>query len=178
MNVIYIISKYLTVVGSVLKGFWEHLTCRIIGIPVSDARYLQATELCGHVEHDFVRKKLPAFLVCILPGFLNLLLGAGMFVGGYFGLFVIKPHTGETIFWIYAIMLYLGASLLCNIAPLYEDALNNWDLLYGKNSDAKLVAKIFAFIPSVIIFAASWLEKNALSVLLYIVTIVLGAVVI
>ena len=57
MTVIYVISKYITVIGSILKGFWEHLFCRILGVPVSDARYLQATELCGHVEHDFTKTK-------------------------------------------------------------------------------------------------------------------------
>lgn len=177
MNVIYIISKYVTVVGSVLKGFWEHLFCRIIGIPVSDARYLQATELCGHAEHDFSKKKMPTFLVCVLPGFMNLLFGLGMAVGGYIGLFYIEPKASEAIFWIYAVLLYLGVSLLCNIAPLYEDALNNWDLLYGKNSDANIVAKIFAFIPSVLVLVTAWLEKNSVSFLLYIVAIVLGIVV-
>ncbi len=176
MNTIYIISKYLTIIGSVLKGFWEHLFCRIIGIPVSDARYLQATELCGHVEHDFTKKKLQAFLICVLPGIMNVLFGLGMLVGGYLGLFYLRPQVSEAIFWIYAVMLYLGISLMCNIAPLYEDALNNWDLLYGKNSKANIVAKIFAFIPSVLALVTAWLEKNAISVLLYIIAVVLGIV--
>ena len=55
MTIVYVITKYITVIGSILKGFWEHLFCRILGVPVSDARYLQATELCGHVEHDFTK---------------------------------------------------------------------------------------------------------------------------
>ena len=93
MTVIYVISKYITVIGSILKGFWEHLFCRILGVPVSDARYLQATELCGHVEHDFTKTKAVTFFLNYLPGMMNRMFGYGMIIGRYLGLFENKAPT-------------------------------------------------------------------------------------
>ncbi len=174
MDKLYVVSKYITVIGSVLKGFWEHLVCRILGISVQDARYLQANELCGHVDHDFTRNKGNAFLLCYLPGLMNRLFGYGMIIGGYLGLFYVKADAEYAIFWFYLIMLYLGVSLMCNNAPLYEDALNNWDLLYGKEQKTHIAIKILAFIPSVYFIASAWLEKYAVSLLACIVAIIIG----
>lgn len=174
MSVIYVISKYLTFIGATLKGFWEHLFCRILGIPVSDARYLQANELCGHVEHDFTKTKAVTFFVNYLPGMMNRLFGYGMVIGGFLGLFFLDAGTDTIAFWIYIVLYYIGVSLLCNNAPLYEDALNNWDLLYGKDSQTNLVAKIFAFIPSVYFLVSAWIEKNGLSIVLWAAITLLG----
>ena len=176
MNVIYVISKYITVVGSVLKGFWEHLFCRMLGVPVQDARYLQANELCGHVEHDFTKTKPVTFFLCYLPGMMNRLFSYGMTIGSFAGLFYLKATSENPIFWVYIVMLYLGVSLLTNNAPLYEDALNNWDLLYGKDSKTNIAAKIFAFIPSVWFIASAWLEKYAVGLLVFVIAIILGIV--
>lgn len=176
MNVIYVISKYITVIGAVLKGFWEHLFCRMMAVPVQDARYLQANELCGHVEHDFTKSRSVSFFLCYLPGLMNRLFGYGMFIGSFIGLFVLEVPTTAPSFWIYLVLLYIGVSLLSNNAPLYEDALNNWELLYGKESEANIVAKIFAFIPSAYMLASAWLEKNALGLLLFVVAIAVGII--
>lgn len=174
MTVIYIISKYITVIGSILKGFWEHLFCRILGIPVSDARYLQATELCGHVEHDFTKTKPATFFINYLPGMMNRLFGYGMFLGGFLGLFHLNVDSESIAFWFYIVLYYLGVSLLCNNAPLFEDALNNWDLLYGKGQKTNIFAKIFAFIPSVYFLVSAWLEKYALGLVIYIAVTLVG----
>lgn len=174
MTVIYVISKYIIVIGSILKGFWEHLFCRILGVPVSDARYLQATELCGHVEHDFTKTKAVTFFLNYLPGMMNRMFGYGMIIGGYLGLFYIKAPTSTIAFWFYVAFYYLGVSLLCNNAPLYEDALNNWDLLYGKGQKTNIFAKIFGFIPSVYFIVSAWLEKNALGLVFWIAATAVG----
>lgn len=174
MTIFYVITKYITVIGSILKGFWEHLFCRILGVPVSDARYLQATELCGHVEHDFTKTKAVTFFINYLPGMMNRLFGYGMVVGGYLGLFYMKAGTDTVAFWFCVALYYIGVSLLCNNAPLYEDALNNWDLLYGKGEKANIFAKIFAFLPSVYFIVSAWLEKNGLSLLIWIVLTLVG----
>lgn len=174
MTVVYVISKYITVIGSILKGFWEHLFCRILGVPVSDARYLQATELCGHVEHDFTKTKAVTFFLNYLPGMMNRLFGYGLVVGGYLGLFYMKASAGSIAFWFYLVFYYIGVSLLSNNAPLYEDALNNWDLLYGKKTKTNIFARIFAFIPSVYFIVSAWLEKNGLGLLLWIVLSLVG----
>lgn len=174
MTVIYVISKYITFIGAVLKGFWEHLFCRILGVPVSDARYLQATELCGHVEHDFTKTKALTFFINYLPGMMNRLFGYGLAIGGFLGLFYLKAATGTLAFWIYVVLYYLGVSLLSNNAPLYEDALNNWDLLYGNGVKTNIFAKIFGFIPSVYFLVSAWLEKYGLGLLIWIAATLVG----
>ncbi len=177
MEKLYVISKYITFIGAILKGFWEHLYCRLLGVAVQDARYLQANELCGHVDHDFTKSRTVTFLLCYLPGLMNRIFAYGLLIGGFCGLFIVEPIMKNTIFWIYAVMLYLGVSLMCNNAPLYEDALNNWDLLYGKGAKTNIVVKILAFIPSAYALISAWMEKYALSLLVYIVVIVLAAVI-
>lgn len=173
MNAVYVISKYVTVLGSVLKGFWEHLICRMLAIPVQDARYLQANELCGHVEHDFTNTKAKTFFLCFLPTAMNIIFGWEMVAAGFMGLFVLDVAPSVPVFGVYVALLYIGVSLLSNTAPLYEDALNNWDLLYGKGRKTNIFVKIFAFIPSVFFIVDAWLEKNGLNLLIYIVAIVL-----
>lgn len=176
MNIVYIISKYITVIGSVLKGFWEHLFCRILGVPVQDARYLQTTELCGHVEHDFTKEKSVTFFICYLPGMMNRLFGYGMVIAGFLGLFHLKAPSDSIIFWVYIVLLYIGISLMCNNAPLYEDALNNWDILYGNGQKTNIAAKIFAFIPSVYFIVSAWMEKYAVSLLIYLLAVIVGII--
>lgn len=174
MTIVYIISKYLTITGTALKAFWEQLFCRILAIPVQDAHYLQANELCGHIDHDFSESKIKTFLLCYLPGAMNRFFAYGMFIGGYLGLFYIEPASKTAIFWVYLVLFYIGASLLCNCAPLYEDALYNWELLYGKESKTNIAVKILAFIPSAYFIATAWLEKYAVTTLLCIAAALVG----
>ena len=178
MTIIYIISKYLTIIGTSLKALWEQVFCRILGIPVQDASYLNSTELCGHIEHDFTESKLKSFLICYLPGAMNRFFGYGMLIGGYLGLFYLEVSSEDTIFWVYLAMLYVGISLMCNNAPLYEDALYNWDMLYGKDQKTNIVVKILAFIPSAYFIVSAFMEKYAISLLVYIVAVLLGIFVI
>lgn len=178
MTIIYVISKYLTIIGTSLKAFWEQLFCRILQIPVQDASYLSSTELCGHIEHEFTESKVKSFLLCYLPGAMNRFFGYGMLIGGYLGLFYLEVSSEDTVFWVYLAMLYVGISLMCNNAPLYEDALLNWDLLYGKEQKTNIVVKILAFIPSVYFIVSALMEKYAISLLLYIVAVLIGIFVI
>lgn len=176
MDKLYIVSKYITFVGAILKGFWEHLFCRILGVPVQDARYLQANELCGHVDHDFTKSRTTTFLICWLPGIMNRVLGYGMLVGGFLGLFHVEAGMDTPIFWIYLVLYYLGASLVFNNAPLYEDALNNWDLFYGKDKKTNPVVKVLALIPSAYFLVSAWMEKNAINLFVLIAVTVIGII--
>lgn len=178
MTIIYVISKYLTIIGTSLKALWEQIFCRILQIPVQDASYLNSTELCGHIDHEFSESKVKSFLLCYLPGAMNRFFGYGMLIGGYLGLFYLEVSSEDTIFWVYLAMLYVGISLMCNNAPLYEDALLNWDLLYGKEQKTNIVVKILAFIPSVYFIVSALMEKYAISLLLYIVAVLIGIFVI
>ena len=54
MRILYVIVKALTFPGTLLHALWEHCLCRKFHCTVEDARYFQANELCGHVEHEFM----------------------------------------------------------------------------------------------------------------------------
>ncbi len=130
MKIVYLISKYITVLGTVTKGLWEHITCGLLKLVVEDGRYLQANELCGHVEHEFAKSKTKAFLVCTIPSIVNALLAFFLGGAGFMGLFILRVAPQTLSFWIYLVLFYLGVSFFCNIFPLYEDAINNWALIY------------------------------------------------
>lgn len=130
MTVFYVISKYATVFGTLIKGLWEHIVCGILKLFVEDARYLEPTEICGHVEHELPQNRAKAFLICFLPGILNAVLAFFLGGAGFMGLFVLGVQKNTAVFWIYLVLYYLGISFFCNIFPLVEDAMNNWSRLY------------------------------------------------
>ena len=131
MKILYLISKYATFFGALIKGLWEHITCGMLKVFVEDARYLQPNELCGHVEHSLPVSRAKAFLLAFLPCLINGVLAFFLGGAGFMGLFLLKvPHTAA-MFWVYVVLLYLGISFLCNMFPLMEDAMNNWSLIYN-----------------------------------------------
>lgn len=131
MTVFYLISKYATIFGTVIKGLWEHITCGILKLFVEDGRYLEPTELCGHVEHELTDNKAKAFFMCFIPSAVNAILAVFLGGAGFMGLFKLGVKMNEPIFWVYVVLLYLGISFFCNIFPLVEDAMNNWSRLYN-----------------------------------------------
>lgn len=138
MTVLYVISKYLTVFGALIKGLWEHLACGILKIFVEDGRYLEPTEMCGHVEHELPDNRTKAFLICFIPSLVNAILAFFLGGAGFMGLFNLGVKVKEPIFWLYIILYYLGISFFCNIFPLVEDAMNNWSMIYdSKLTDAE-----------------------------------------
>lgn len=172
MSILYIISKIITLPGAYVKTFWEHLTCRILGIPVETTNYLHYDETLGHVEHEFAKTLPKSFLLCWLPGFINRIFGGTMLLAGSLGIFYlgVEPVSREVegnlwIFYVYLVLLYLGISLLCNVFPLVEDALLTWEKLYGATG-AKLIWKILLFIPAVCMLAGSYIERYCLNILL------------
>lgn len=139
MKILYLISKYITLPATVVKGLWEHITCGLLKVLVEDGRYLQANELCGHVEHEFTTTRVKTFLLNFIPTLLNGLLAFFLGGAGFMGLFILKvtpPEAAETAtsqpiaFWLYVVLFYLGISFFCNMFPLFEDAINNWGLIY------------------------------------------------
>ena len=130
MTVFYLISKYATVFGSLVKGLWEHISCGILKIFVEDARYLQPTELCGHVEHELPKDRAKAFLICFIPTIVNALLAFFLGGAGFMGLFNLGVQKSSPVFWVYIVLYYLGISFFCNMFPLVEDAMNNWSGIY------------------------------------------------
>ncbi len=175
MTALYIASKILTFPGAYLRGFWEQLTCKILGLPVETPGYLRIDEACGHVEHGLAQKGFAAYLMATGPGFMNLMTGFPLFLAGFINLCYmgIRPSDSLGLFVFYVLMLYAGVSLLCNIFPLVEDAMNLYDIVYSQKK-MNFVGRLFAFIPTVITYAGAYLEKYAVTVILWIIFIVLS----
>lgn len=167
MTILYIITKILTFPGAYLRAFWEHLTCRLLRLPVERDGYLHLDETCGHVEHAMASKRFAAFLIETGPGFMNFITGLPLFLCGVIQLRILGVRYGDVqwLFVVYAAALYLGASLLCSLFPMVEDALNAHFLIYqapGKNP----VGMVFAAVPHFIALAGAYLEKYCLPFLL------------
>ena len=144
MTGLYIASKILSFPGAYIRGFWEQFTCKLLGLPVEIPGYLRIDEACGHVEHALPKKGFAAYLIATGPGFMNF--NSGLFI-------------------LYALMVYVGASLLCSAFPLVEDAMNLYDLLY-RQKKGNIIGRIFAFIPTVITYAGAYLEKYCITFIL------------
>lgn len=163
MEVVYAIIKIITFPGTILKGFFEQLACRIYKIPVTNNDYIQTNELCGHVEHDLVRGK-KSFAVCFLPFILNLLAGLAITTPATVLIFYIDKSS--VVFSIIAYFAaYLGISLLVNMFPLIEDSLSMWESLYGKESTATMVSKILLAPFAVILLCGSYLERYCITLI-------------
>lgn len=177
MTALYIASKILTFPGAYLRGFWEQLTCRILGLPVEVPGYLRIDEACGHVEHGLAQKGFSAYLMATGPGFMNLMTGFPIFLAGFVNLVYmgIRFSDSPALFITYVFMTYVGVSLLCNVFPLVEDAMNLYDIAYSQKK-MNVVGRFLAFIPSVITYAGAYLEKYGITVILWIVFIVLSVI--
>jgi|GEM_PF-4708387 len=140
MKIIYLITKIITYPGAYLKGFFEHLTCRALGLPVLSNRYLRSTLWCGHAEHLPAATPSQAFMLCFLPFMLQFLLG-GIFLGASVGpllIFGLRGPAETSLFWLEVICLFLGFSLICNAFPQWSDAKRLWHLFYGKPNEEEL----------------------------------------
>ena len=173
MTKLYIIGKMLTFPGAYIRGFWEQLTCRILGLPVEVPGYLRIDEACGHVEHALAKKGFAAYLMATGPGFMNFMAGVPLFLAGFLNLryMGITPYDSVPLFILYALMLYVGVSLLCNIFPLTEDILNFWYIAYEEKR-MNIVGRVLFAIPSLITRAGAFLEKYSITVLLWIIWLV------
>ncbi len=173
MTKLYIIFKLLTFPGAYLRGFWEQLTCKLLGLPVEVPGYLRIDEACGHVEHALAEKSGAAYLIATGPGFMNLMTGFPIFLMGYVNLAVMKISfsSSPALFIINAVMLYLGISLLCSLFPLVEDALTLQEKVFAKGG-TNIIAKIFMIIPSLITTAGAYLEKYCIPLIFWVAVII------
>ena len=177
MTALYIASKFLTFPGAYIKGFWEQLTCKLLGLPVEVPGYLRIDEACGHVEHAFPKKGWAAYLIATGPAFMNFNIGLWIFLAGFMNLFCmgVTPSDSIVLFIVCVLMTYLGVSMLCNVFPLVEDVMNLYDLLY-RQKKGNIIGRIFAFIPTVITYAGAYLEKYCITVVLWIAAMVFAFV--
>ncbi len=174
---LYIFSKILTFPGAYIRGFWEQLTCKILGLGVEVPGYLRIDEACGHVEHQLAKKGFAAYLIATGPGFMNLMTGFPIFFAGFLNLryMGITPKDSVPLFILYLLMLYVGVSLLCNIFPLVEDAMNLNDLLY-RQKKGNIIGRILAAIPAFITNIGAYVEKYSISFIAWIVFLILSFV--
>jgi len=134
MNILYLLTKILTYPGAFLKGFWEHVACRILKLQVTDSSYLRPNELCGHAAHTPAMSPAKAYLLSLLPYIPQRILG-WIFTGASAApllLFGMRSREENPLLVFQIIALFLGLSLLCNSFPQWEDAKRHWRLFYGK----------------------------------------------
>ena len=126
MTTVYIIVKYLTFVGAYMKGFFEQLSCRVYEVLIEDGRYLTATELCGHVEHEIIKKRSVSFVVCFFPFLFNIILGLVFVSVGSMNVYFLGEfftYNKGIVHILNFVFLWLGISMLTNLFPQIEDAL-------------------------------------------------------
>ncbi|MCL2508712.1 MAG: hypothetical protein FWF05_06005 [Oscillospiraceae bacterium] len=173
MKTIYVISKWLTFPGAFMKGFFEHLTCRLLKVKIYEAdKYVTNNLLSGHVYMLPPESAAKSFFVCFLPGLLNFLFGLGSYAAalmtlGYLGVGFTdaQSQTQNPMFVFYCVLLYFGASMMCNIFPYRDDISHARELLYGGESKSGGAAKVLFFIPAAVMKAGSVLERYGLTVL-------------
>ena len=133
MKTLYLITKILTYPGAFMKGFWEHVTCRILKLQVTDRRYLRPNEACGHAAHTPAMTPARAFLLSFLPYIAQRILG-WIFLSAStvpLLLFGMRGGAGNPLFVLQIAALFLGISIICNSFPQWEDAVRHWRLFYG-----------------------------------------------
>lgn len=139
MTTLYIITKYLTFPGAMIRGFWEHLVCRICGIPVEDNRLIRRDEMSSHIEHEFASTASSAFAICFIPAFMNGFLAFLLMIPSFLTLFLFGMN-GVLVTIVNIIACWLSFSLYVNSYPLIEDALNMKEAVYKKGN---ILQKIF-----------------------------------
>ncbi len=156
MTYIYVATRIFTFFGTYLRTFFEHLACRIAGIPAEDVRAFKVSEMCGHVEHALTDNLKQTLLVTMLPFTMNFTMGTLMLLTGSYRLFFagqidnIQPY----------IFTWIGFSCLANCAPSYEDALSLKGYIYSsKNMFVKIIlSPMFG-----VYYACALLEKYSIS---------------
>ncbi len=160
MTNLFIATRVITFFGTELRALWEHIVCRICKIPIEDSRSFKVSELCGHIEHELIKTKGAAFLMCFLPGFFNLILSMVFLLGGAYRIFYI----GDYSTWTSYIFLWLGISFAANCLPSFEDMLSFKDAFYAQKGIS--LAKIVLAPMYLIIYAGTVLERYSLTFVL------------
>ncbi len=159
MSTVYVITRYITFFGAYLRTFWEHVACRLCNVGAEDIRAFKNGEMCGHVEHEIVKKTSHSFLICWLPFTMNFFLGCMLLLTGSYKLIYI----GQNDSLINYAMFWLGLSCLANCAPSFEDVVTFKENLYsGDNFTHKLVLSPFFGV----FYAMSFVERFGITLLL------------
>lgn len=171
MRILYVVFKYLTFAGSFLRGFWEHITCQLLGLLVEDSAYLRANEMCGHVEFIFPKKNSAAYLITLGPGVINFITGLPMLLVGLVNLRLMGISWSDSplLFVVYIVMTYVGASLMCSLFPSYEAALYLWERI---RTGSGIAEKIFLSPACLTAYIGSWLERFGIPQIFWVAAII------
>lgn len=169
MNGLYILTKFLTFPGAIVRSLWEHLICKICGVPVEDTRVLRRDELSGHIEHELMPTSRSAFSICFVPALLNGLLALLLSIASVLGLFVFQMSDILTMV-VNIVAYWFAFSLYVNSYPLIEDALNMKEKVYKKGT---ILQKIVYAPGFVFCYIGAFLEKYCITFLLAIAVMVL-----
>ena len=174
MKWLYVIAKAVYFPGTFLKAFWEHLSCRTLGVPIYAAdTYIAKNVLSGHVSMIPAETPTKSFFVCFLPSLISFIIGfpafaAGALTLGFLGVDVIDPMSGKfcPMFVVYVLLYLFGASCLCSVFPYTQDAQHLWHMHFGKDSRVSPARKVFAFLPACILTGGAYLERYGVTFLL------------
>lgn len=162
MTALYILTRYLTFPGALIRGFWEQVVCRICKVPVEDNRYLRKDEMCSHIEHEFMPKPAGSFALCFVPAFMNGLLAFVMCLIPVF--IAMYLDIGDIYFRVCSILSYWFAfSLYVNSYPLIEDAMHMMHKVY-KNGN--ILQKILYAPGAVCLYIGAYAERYCLTFIL------------
>jgi hypothetical protein len=163
MDCIYVIIKWLTFPGALIRAFLEQLSCKLYNVPVEYPKYMQNNSLCGHVDHELISGK-GSFGICFIPHIITLIAGLVILIPGAVQIFYLNNYD-----WISFVLVYFGISLLSNVFVLPEDAASMWDSLYGKDSKASKASKILLAPGAAVIYAGSRLDVYSITFVIAIV---------
>jgi hypothetical protein len=165
IKIFYLISKTITIPGTLLKAFLEHIACRLTLTAMDNDRYYQNNEMCGHVEHDLAEKRGQAFVLCFFPFIIMLIFGIIFAWAGSIDIIAIGEfRRNEHVNLMGFFYLYLGLCFLNNLFPSTEDYLSFKELFYGKGSK-NIFLKIILAPLFALFFIGTKLEKTGLSLI-------------
>jgi hypothetical protein len=170
MSIVYLITKVLTFPGAYFKGFWEHLTCRMLKIPVTNGSYLRGNNWCGHAQHELPACPKKAFLVAFLPWAAQKLLALIFLCASAIPLFLfgLRGMRETGFFYVEILFLYVGVSFLCNAYPHGMDARNLWRLFYRVKERPAFAARLLLAPFNAALCFFSLLERTGASFLLWV----------
>lgn len=168
MTSLYIITRFLTFPGSLVRGFFEQLVCRICGIPVEDNRIVRRDELSGHIEHELFPKSRGAFAVCFVPAFMNGVLAFLLFLCPFVNLFLFEM-SGLVSIILSVISYWFAFSLYVNSYPTIEDALNMKEKVYKEGT---VLQKIFYAPGFLFLYIGAYAERYCITFLIAVATLI------
>lgn len=183
MKLFYIITKFILFPGSYIRGFWEHIACKILHIPVEPVGYMRIDEACGHAEHSLAKTPFASWFLVFFPGFMNFNMGMPLWLAGIMGIFYmgVTIYDSPVLFIFYLVCLYVGMSFLCALFPLSEDIYTFFELAYdgeafkGATAGGKILRVlmiIFTFPLALITRAGAFLEKHGINFILGIAVLI------